>query len=38
MYNDPVLDINWHLPEEDIILSLKDQNLPDFKSLQGLLK
>lgn len=37
MYNDPVLDINWHLPTKDIVLSKKDQQLPSFKELQELL-
>ncbi len=36
-YNDPVLDINWHLPKEDVVLSEKDSKLPDFKSLKKLL-
>lgn len=36
-YNDPHLDINWHLPEGDIILSEKDKELPDFKTVQTLL-
>lgn len=36
-YNDPYLDINWHLPEEDILLSDKDKELPDFNTLQTLL-
>ena len=36
-YNDPFLDINWHLPEEDIVLSEKDKQALDFNSLQDLL-
>lgn len=36
-YNDPNLDINWHLPEDDIVLSAKDKELPDLLSLQELL-
>ncbi len=36
-YNDPVLDINWHLPEEDLVLSEKDKHALDFNSLQALL-
>lgn len=36
-YNDPALDINWHLPQEDIVLSEKDADLPDFKTVQTLL-
>ncbi len=31
VYNDPVLNIGWGIPEEEIILSGKDQNLPTFK-------
>lgn len=30
IYNDPSLNIDWELPEEDIILSEKDQHLPPF--------
>lgn len=36
-YNDPQLDINWHLSAQDIILSKKDEVLPDFKTLETLL-
>lgn len=36
-YNDPVLGINWHLPQEDLILSDKDMVLPTLESLQNLL-
>lgn len=28
IYNDPYLDIDWMVPEEDLILSKKDANLP----------
>lgn len=30
IYNDPALDIDWELPEKDIILSEKDQFQPAF--------
>lgn len=33
IYNDPTLAINWNYPEEDIILSEKDKNLPTLKEL-----
>lgn len=36
-YNDPKLGINWHLPQEDIVLSDKDTLLPDWSELQTLL-
>lgn len=36
-YNDPQLDINWHLPQEDILLSKKDKELPDLKTLKMVL-
>lgn len=31
IYNDPDLNISWGLPEDEIILSEKDQNLPELK-------
>ncbi|MEO9483331.1 MAG: dTDP-4-dehydrorhamnose 3,5-epimerase [Ekhidna sp.] len=31
MYNDPDINISWGVPEEEIILSEKDQNLPLLK-------
>ncbi len=31
MYDDPDLNISWGIPEEEIILSKKDQNLPTLK-------
>ncbi len=34
LYNDPELDIQWDLPEEDHILSEKDLRLPPFKAIQ----
>lgn len=33
VYNDPDLAIDWEYPENNIILSDKDKNLPSFKSL-----
>lgn len=33
LYNDPVLDINWQLEEQDFILSEKDKVNPDFEAL-----
>jgi dTDP-4-dehydrorhamnose 3,5-epimerase len=33
IYNDPVLNIDWEFPEEDLILSEKDANLPTFENL-----
>ncbi len=32
IYNDTTLDIDWKLPDLDIILSNKDQNLPSLNS------
>lgn len=32
-YDDPSLDINWHLEEQDFILSEKDKLNPDLKTL-----
>ena len=31
IYNDETLNIDWHLPKEQLILSEKDQELPTFK-------
>ncbi len=31
IYNDPDLNIDWNFPEEKMILSDKDKNLPTFK-------
>ena len=31
IYNDEQLDIDWHLPKEQLILSEKDKELPSFK-------
>jgi dTDP-4-dehydrorhamnose 3,5-epimerase len=36
-YDDPALGINWHLPQEDLILSEKDKVLPTLETLQKLL-
>lgn len=36
-YRDPALDINWLLPEEDIILSEKDKVQPYLEELKKLL-
>ncbi len=33
-YDDPTLNIDWKIPEEDMILSDKDQQHPFFKDLQ----
>jgi dTDP-4-dehydrorhamnose 3,5-epimerase len=33
LYNDPVLDINWHLESEDFILSEKDKENLNFEAL-----
>jgi len=33
LYNDPVLDINWQLEEQDFILSEKDKVNPNFETL-----
>jgi dTDP-4-dehydrorhamnose 3,5-epimerase len=33
IYNDPDLDIDWGLPDSEIILSEKDLNLPHLKDL-----
>lgn len=34
LYNDPALDIDWGVPEEDQVLSDKDKVLPLFNSLR----
>jgi dTDP-4-dehydrorhamnose 3,5-epimerase len=34
LYNDPTLDINWEMAEEELILSEKDLNLPLLKDLE----
>lgn len=36
-YDDPALGINWHLPEQDILLSEKDKALPNLETVQKLL-
>lgn len=33
IYNDKTLNINWHLPESDLIISDKDLKLPTFQEL-----
>lgn len=33
-YNDPVFNIDWEFPEDQIILSEKDAKLPTFKDLK----
>ncbi len=35
IYNDPTLNINWQLAEDEIILSDKDKLLPAFQSIQS---
>src|SRR5690606_879252 len=31
IYNDATLALDWHLPEEELIISAKDLELPDFE-------
>jgi dTDP-4-dehydrorhamnose 3,5-epimerase len=38
MYNDDDLNIDWGLPEEELILSEKDQKNPTFKQLTNILQ
>jgi len=33
LYNDSTIKINWNFPEEELILSNKDKNLPTFENL-----
>lgn len=33
IYNDPQLNINWQLPQNQLIISEKDKNLPTFTQL-----
>ena len=36
IYNDATLDLDWHLPQEDLIVSSKDMELPSFeKAMQA---
>jgi dTDP-4-dehydrorhamnose 3,5-epimerase len=35
IYNDPTLNIDWELPAEQLLLSEKDLQLPQFKSLKA---
>ncbi|HZW62701.1 MAG TPA: dTDP-4-dehydrorhamnose 3,5-epimerase [Flavobacteriaceae bacterium] len=37
IYNDATLNINWQLPEKDLILSEKDKTLPTFNAIQNVL-
>ena len=34
IYNDSTLNINWQMPESEIILSEKDKNLPTFNEVK----
>jgi dTDP-4-dehydrorhamnose 3,5-epimerase len=36
LYNDPSLNIDWKLPEQDFVLSEKDKELPLFNQLKPL--
>ena len=36
-YKDEALGINWHLPDEDLLLSQKDKELPNWETLLKLL-
>jgi|SRR5690554_1676783 len=36
IYNDATLNLDWHLPEEEFIISEKDKNLPSFKDVMNL--
>lgn len=31
IYNDATLNLDWHLPEEELIVSVKDRELPTFE-------
>ena len=33
LFNDPILNIDWNFPEDELILSEKDANLPTFEEL-----
>jgi dTDP-4-dehydrorhamnose 3,5-epimerase len=33
LWNDPALNIDWGISQDEVILSEKDQNLPLFKDL-----
>lgn len=35
IFNDVDLNINWNLPEDELIISGKDQNLPTFNSIKN---
>lgn len=32
IFNDPALNIDWRFPQEDLLVSVKDQELPDFNN------
>lgn len=36
IYNDPQININWHMQPEDLIISSKDLELPDLSSYEAL--
>ncbi len=36
IYNDATLNLDWHLPKEEFIISEKDKNLPTFKDVMNL--
>ncbi len=36
IYNDPDLAIDWQLPEDQLIISEKDRNLPTFQTVARL--
>ncbi|MBW2961534.1 dTDP-4-dehydrorhamnose 3,5-epimerase [Mesonia aestuariivivens] len=35
IYNDKTLNIDWHLPKEQLIISAKDKELPTFKDFSN---
>jgi len=35
IYNDPVININWQVPGEQLIVSTKDRVLPRLKAIEG---
>jgi len=34
IYNDPYLNINWQVPDDKVIVSQKDNQLPDFQNAE----